>query len=315
MFKQTAKIFSIAILSGMISLTSAKSIKIGSGGEGGNYYQVAQDIVEFCGEEIKKQDGYSVENIQTKGSVENLNGLGIQSKRFSIGFVQEDVYEYFKAKDNMHIMDIKIKKWLKMYPEYIHILIPVNWKPKQETSFWNKLGGVFNFNNKDNKPVTIMSLKNQTVFAKGGAIVSSQALSYFMGLNLNVINVDKVKNVNGPLIIVTGSGDKRVQKLLSSGKWILLSFDGNELNRRARFYSPATLTYTINGQSITVNTVSIMSLAFQRNYRSQKKKKALKDLKMCIKNNIDDLIDDGTSNKWSIIAITNGWNNSENDEE
>jgi hypothetical protein len=307
MLKKTLKTIGLIALGGLLTISEAKSIKIGSGGKGGNYFQVANDIVSFCNDTIKKQDGYDLENIPTNGSVTNLNGLGIQSKNYSIGFVQEDVYEYFKSKDSMHLIDIKVKKWLSLYPEYIHILIPKGWEPQQNESFWGKIGGSIGFGD-DKKPVTIMSLKNQVIYAKGGAIISSQALSYFMNLNLQVKNADNVKNINGPLIVVTGSGDQRVQKLLNSGKWKLLSFNGNELNRRARFYTPATLSYTVNGQNISANTVSILSIAYQRNYRSAKKKKALNDLKMCIKSNIDDLIDDGDSNKWSVISITNGWN-------
>ena len=117
----------------------------------------------------------------------------------------------------------------------------------------------------------------------------------------------KQKKIDAPFIFVTGSGDKRIQKMLASGKWFLLSFNGNELANRVSFYKPANVTYIVNGKSISANTVSIMSIAYARRYRSKKRKTAILGIKQCIKANIDDLIDEGNSNKWSIIAKTNGW--------
>jgi len=276
-----------------------KPIIIGSGGKGGNYFKVAQDIVDYCANDVKNKFGYDLINLATKGSVDNLNG--ILKKKYSIGFVQEDVYQFFKKRDQLNIIEMNTLKLMYLYPEYLTILIPTNWHP-QATSFLDKLSSLFN----KNKSVSIMSLKNQTVYAKGGALISAQALSYFLGLNLNIIDASSHK-VNGPFIFVTGSGDSRIQKMLDSGKWFLLSFNGNELANRVSFYKPAVVTYIVNGKSVTANTVSIMSIAYARKYRGKKKKEAVNYVKECVKSNIDDLIDDGNSDKWSLIAKTNGW--------
>ena len=37
----------------------------------GNYFTVAQDIVAHCGEEVKNKTGYSLNNLETDGSVDN----------------------------------------------------------------------------------------------------------------------------------------------------------------------------------------------------------------------------------------------------
>ncbi len=297
----------LAALVAVMSLFAAKPTIIGSGGQHGNYYTVAQDIVDYCKDDYKKTTGYDLANQSTGGSVDNLNGL--LKKKYSIGFVQEDVYMYFKKKDQLGIISINTKPFMNLYPEYMHILIPVGWQPKTNESFWGKI--ISRFSGSSKKPISIMSLKGQTVYAKGGAMVSAQAMSYFMGLNLNVIDASQVKSINGPFIFVTGSGDPRIQKMLNSGKWYLLNFNGNELANRTSIYKPATLTYIVKGKSITVGTVSIMSKAYERNYRGKKRKEALIKLKQCIKNNIDDLIDDGNSDKWSLIAKTNGWSQGE----
>ena len=291
------KLFLLFFIIGLIF--AKKPISIGSGGKGGNYYKVGEDIVSFCKEDIKSKFGYDLINIPTKGSVDNLEGL--LKKRYSIGFVQQDVYEFFKKRDQLNEIEMKTSKFMYLYPEYLTILIPKNWHPKA-TSFLDKLGSLFN----KNRAVSIMSLKNQTVYAKGGALISAQALSYFLNLNLNVLDADTHK-VNGPFIFVTGSGDSRIEKMLNSGNWFLLSFNGNELANRVSFYKPAVVTYIVNGKSISANTVSIMSVAYARKYRGKKKRAALNYLRECIKNNIDDLIDDGISDKWSLIAKTNGW--------
>jgi len=290
------------IVAGVFTLSYAKKpIIIGSGGKNGNYYAVAQDIVNFCAEEVKSKTGYDVLNQSTKGSVDNLNGL--LKKKYSIGFVQSDVYEYFKKRDQLGLIEVNTKPFMNLYPEYLHILIPRGWEPQSNGGFFSKFSSLFS----SKKPISINSLRNQTVYAKGGAIVSAQALSYFMGLNLNVVNADSVKTIRGPFIFVTGSGDSRIQKMLNSGKWFLLNFNGNELANRTSIYKPATLTYLVRGKTVTVNTVSILSKAYERKYRGKSKRMALKTLKECIKSNIDDLIDDGNSDKWSIIAKTNGW--------
>jgi len=300
----------VAAVSLSISTLSAKKdIVIYSGGKGGNYYTVAQDIVDYCGQEIEEKYGYKLINQSTDGSVTNLNAL--LNKKASIGFIQEDVYAYFKKKDQLGTIDINTKKLFKLYPEYLTILIPTGWQPKATGGFFDKIVAKFS---RDKQPVSIRSLKNQTVYAKGGALVSAQALSYFLGLNLNIVDASSHK-VNGPLIVVTGSGDQRVQKMLSSGKWWLLSFNSMELSNRASFYKPAKLTYIVKGKSVSVNTVTITSIAFMRNYRSKKRKEALKAVKQCLINNIDDLIDDGESNKWSLIQRTNGWDKTQGEDD
>jgi len=286
---------------------AGKNMTIASGGENGNYYIVAQDMVNFCGPIVKEKTGYILENISTGGSVDNLNGL--LKKKYSIGFIQSDVYYYFKSKDQMQVIDLKTEKLMNLYPEYLHILIPVGWKPQQNGSWFAKLKNIFSGDSK--KIISINSLKNQTVYAKGGALISAQALSYFMHLNLHIKDASKAK-VNGPFIFVTGSGDPRIQAMLKSGKWWLMNFDGKELSASApQIYKPAIVSYLINGKIVRINTVSIMARVYARKYRSKKRQEALQVFKQCIKNNINDLIDDGDSPKWTAIGISNGWIESE----
>jgi hypothetical protein len=297
----------ITLLMFITTANASRDIKIGSGNKGGNYYTVAQDIVDFCGDEIQKKYGYPLINVETGGSIDNLQG--ILHKKYSIGFIQQDVMEYFKKRDQLNTIENTTVKVMNLYPEYLTILIPKGWEPKNNEGFFSKFSSLFSGNK--NKTTTIMSLKNQVVYAKGGALVSAQALSYFMGLNLHVVNAAKAKHINGPFIFVTGSGDPRIQKMLATGKWFLLSFNGNELANRVSFYKPATVTYIVNGKTISANTVAIMSVAYARKYRSKKRKAAIKAIKQCVKANIDDLIDDGNSDKWNIIARVNGWDNKE----
>jgi hypothetical protein len=283
----------------MAAVLFAKNMVIGSGGVGGNYYKVAQDIVDFCSENIKKKYGYDLVNKSTKGSVENLNGL--LKKKLSLGFVQEDVYFYFKRRDQLNTIENKTKMLFHLYPEYIYILIPKGWKPKS-SGFMSLFENLFN----THKDISIYSLKNQTVYAKGGALVSAEALSYFLGLNLKILDASKHK-VDGPFIFVTGSGDERIQKMLSSGKWILLSFNGNELANKVSFYKPAEVTYIVDGKAVSAKTAAVMSNVYARKYRSKKRKEAVEAVKECVKSKIDELIDDGESDKWTIIQQTNGW--------
>jgi len=302
--KKYLKIVLIAMLSFTFAFAQKGVLKIGSGGKSGNYFQVANDIINYCGNEIKNKYGYSLANISTSGSVDNIER--IKNKKLSLAFVQSDVLEYFNKRDTLQTLENSTFKLINLYPEYLHILIPKGWQPKKTNSGWfSNLKNLFSDNS--NKTISIYSLKNQVVYAKGGAIVSAQALSYFLNLNLHIVNADNGK-VNGPFIFVTGSGDKRIQKMLASGKWWLLSFNPVDLTNRVSFYKPAKLTYIINGKSTSVNTVSIMSVVIARKYNSKKRIAAINEIKQCIHNNIDDLLDDDdTSPKWQLIKITNGW--------
>ena len=146
---KTAILTTVAV----VSLFAAKPTIIGSGGQGGNYYTVAQDIVDYCKDDYKKTTGYDLKNQSTAGSVDNLNGL--LKKKYSIGFVQEDVYMYFKKKDQLGIIAINTKPFMNLYPEYMHIMIPVGWQPKTKESFWGKIASRFSGNSK--KPISIVN--------------------------------------------------------------------------------------------------------------------------------------------------------------
>ena len=290
----------------LFGLVFARDLIIATGSPSGNYYKVGTDIVNECAQEIKNKYNYDLKVVSTSGSTENL--MGLVDKKYSLGMVQSDVLLFMSKKNPLLVNQNRVAILLDMYPEFLHILIPKSWKP-ESTGFWSNLTSLFN---KNNGPISITKLKNQIIYAWGGSAVSAQALSYFLNLNLKVTEPKDRKNLvnlDKPIILVTGVPDQRVQKLLNSGKWYIISINAQELAQRAGIYRPTNISYLVNGKPVTARTVSIRSELLARVYRGKKRQNAIKALKQCIMNNMDDLIDDGESPFWEIIQKENSENN------
>lgn len=296
---------SAAILT-MTSLTAfagkdPRPIRMGTGGPTGNYFGMANDVNDYCGDAT----GIGLDIQNSKGSIDNLLGMG--SKKYSAGWVQEDVLQYYAKQTPNKVNRNRLKVIMMGHLETAHLLIPKGYAPKSEGSWYTNLGTIF-----ATKPegISLDLLKNQTVGSWGGSLISAKAVSMFMELNLNVVEVpDAMREVAGeyPIFLVGGQPYSPVAKLLATGKYDLVPINADTLSNRAAFYAKTIANYEVGGKIISTPTFAVRALILGKSYRKDKKNEPMKKLAKCITDSIEDLADDpDTNSNWSSVAESVG---------
>lgn len=284
-----------AVTSCSMAPAQAKEIKFGTGSANGNYFAVGNDIANYCSDEL---NGDTLSVLESGGSVDNL--LGFQSKKYSVGIIQEDVLNYYAKLNPKQVNKNRIKVVTGLHKEAVHLLIPKGYKPKTKGS-WTDV-----FSGDEIVKIDLQSLKGQTIGSWGGSIVSTEALSYFFDLNLNVVNVPQDKRgantLNIPILLVGGHPYKPVEEYLDSGKWNLISLDYQRISQVARFYSNENVAYTINGKAVNTPTVGVQALLVGKSFRKKSRNDNMSAIATCISENVADLADDPDTNPlWGSI--------------
>ena len=272
---------------------AAGSLPTGTGSAAGNYYSMADDIKNYCDGSFS--GGYVLDVQESTGSTENLTG--IMDKKFALGIVQVDVLQYFSRKMPNRINESTIKAVAGLHDEPLHILIPNDWKPSGGGFFSNLFGG-------DEGPMDVNTLKDQTVGAWGGSLISAKALNMALGLNMNVVEVpqESANKVKIPMVIVGGAPYAPVEHLLATKKWTLVGLDAADIKQRAPFYNPATLTYSIGGKIKAIPSVSVQAVMVGKSFRNKSRNKPMTELATCITGSIADLADDYDTNpNWGSV--------------
>lgn len=268
----------------------AKDIRVGTGSETGNYFAIANDIANYCNEDLG-EDQLLI--LPSGGSVANL--LGMQNKEFSMGIVQEDVLNFQARRSPKKVNRNNVKIVTPLHTESVHLLIPKGYKPKGT----EKKGWLSVFSSKSGAPVKLELnlLRNQTIGAWGGSITSAQALSSFFNLNLNVVET-KQGQMNGklPILYVSGYPSKVVEGYLASGKYTLVSLDYDAVRQSAPFYTKESLNYSINGKVQSVPTIGVQALLVGKSFRKASRNKSASALANCILESLPDLADDPDTN-------------------
>lgn len=303
MFKTLA--ITAALTLGTLS-AQAGQVKVGTGGETGNYYGMSVDIVDYCGDTLgmdRRGNANTLEVMTSGGSVVNVDGL--INKKFFVAWSQEDVLQY-QAKRNPAVNQNRLKIVASMHPETIHVLIPKNWQPtKAAKSMWGKM----KFWDKGDKgPVTIdiNMLKGQTVGAWGGSVISAKALGYFLDENptdntpfFNVQEYDgKPDALDKPFIIVGGAPYAPVENYLSSGRYHIVGLNHGMIASKAPFYLKTSATY----QGQNVDTVAVRSHLIGKSFNKESRNTVMTSLASCINDNLADLADDPNTNpNWQAV--------------
>ncbi|MDC0612434.1 hypothetical protein OAP63_17020 [Vibrio sp.] len=271
---------------------SAQTIKVGTGGKSGNYYSMMNDIKDYCSDALTPGSSLQVE--ESDGSVDNV--MGLTDKRFSAGIVQEDVLQYFKKTQPRSVNTNRIKIISGLHMESVHLLVPKGYEGDKQGGIKGMFGSLFG--DDDKKPVSIDMLKGQTIGSWGGSVVSAKALSYFMNLNLNVVEVPTKdrRAPNIPLLLVGGHPYKPVQDLLETGKYVLIPIDYAELRDKAPFYLKSTISYKNNGKIKTVPTFGVRALFVGKSFRRESRNENMTKLAQCVQDSLIDLADDPDTN-------------------
>lgn len=267
---------------------NATEFKIGTGSTTGNYYDMMGDVVEYCSDEM---GDHTLSVMESGGSDDNISGM--MNKRFALGVVQTDVLYYFKRKMPNKVNENSFGVLAGLHNEYVHILIPKGYKP--ESSGW---GSWIPWGDDENQRLDLNLLQNQKVAAWGGSVLSAKALSSYMNLNLNVIDVPPSARakLNMPVVIVGGQDYQPVKDLLDTKRFDIVALDYAAIAQSASYYQQAAVTYKVNGKMKSVPTVSVQALLVGKSFRKKSRNQPMSDLATCINEYSADLADDYETN-------------------
>jgi hypothetical protein len=292
-FLRPKKMVVAAMAVTMLSTSAAaQTLKLGSGGQTGNYYSMMQDVKSYCADSLT--EGTRLDVIATDGSVDNLVGMG--TKTYSLGVVQEDVLQFFAKRDPRKVNENRIKVISGLHMESVHLIVPKNYSPDGWGGLLSSITG--------SKKMTIDQLKGQTIGSWGGSMVSAKALSYFMGLELDVREIpDKKRTDPGiPVLLVGGHPYKPAQTLLDTGNYTLVPIDFKAIKEKAQFYLPSSINYKVGGRIVDVPTFAVRALFVGKSFRKESRNENMTLLADCISESLIDLADDPDTNpNWASV--------------
>lgn len=278
---------------------NSTGLRVGTGGPTGNYFSMANDIVRYCGSTIDA----GLEVVNSAGSVDNISGMS--NKKYAIGIVQQDVLQYMAKRDSSRYNDNRMKVITGLHSESVHLLIPVGYTPSTG-GFWsniaNKLDSVLASGG--TAAVDINLLKNQEVGSWGGSVISAKALSLFLGLNMNIVDVpeDQRASWSKPILLVGGQPYKPVEDYLASGRFYLVGIDASSVRAQAPFYMASTISYPVRGKVTDVPTIAVRAVMLGVAFRSSERNKPMSDLAQCVTDSLSDLADDPNTNpNWASV--------------
>lgn len=279
----------------------AKPIPVGTGGETGNYYGMTEDIKSYC----ELSSGNELVINTTSGSIENMDGM--TSKKYKVGWVQEDVLQFNAKNSPRKVNEKRMKVILAAMGETFHLMSPVGWKPTSTTKkkFWESWG----FGNSEPmQAVDLSSLANQTVGGWGGSLTSLHALNHFAALNMNIVEIPENERAAPkiPVLLVGGQPYNPAQKMLESGKYTMLPVVSKTLADRAPFFTPTKASYVVNGKQVNIPTFQVRALLMGKSSRKEERNADMVELAACIQESLPDLADDSDTNpNWETVYELN----------
>jgi len=229
----------------------------------------------------------------------------IRTKKFSGGWVQEDVLQYYARRDPTKVNQNRIKIITGGHQESVHLLIPKGYEPESSGSgsAWSKLGNLFSSDS--SQALDINLLKNQTIGSWGGSLISAKALSLFMDLGFNAVEIQEDRRgVKGdvPILLVGGQPYAPVVEYLETGGYILAPIDAASIVQRAPFYQANVINYEVGGEIISIQSVGVRALFLAKSFRKESKNANMIALATCIEQNLEDLADDPDTNpNWTSV--------------
>lgn len=298
--KKTIKRLAVMAALASVSMVSiASTINFGTGGPTGNYFSMANDVDAFC-KDFPSGKSLNIQN--TGGSISNVDGM--LSKKFNLIWVQEDVLQFYAKNNTRKVNEKRQRVVMGGQPETLHLIVPKGYKPAGSGGIFGKLMSSF----ESDKPVSLETLKGQTLGGWGGSLVSANALSHFANLGMNIVEIPEGQRAapTVPVLIVGGQPYSAVQNLLNTGKYTMLPVQSNTLEDRAPFYSKITASYVVNGKLINIPTFSVRALLLTKYSRKSERNEDMVYLSNCLQESLADLADDADTNpNWETVYELN----------
>lgn len=296
------------LFSAVATVAQAGTINFGTGGPTGNYFGMANDINMFCGDGFPSGKTLNIHN--TGGSIVNIDGM--LAKKYNLIWVQEDVLQFYSKNNGRKVNEKRQRVVMGGQPETLHLIIPKGYSPSNGSNFFSKMSNMFS----SDKPISLSTLKGQTLGGWGGSLVSANALSHFAGLGMNIVEVPEGQRASPqvPVLIVGGQPYSAVQRLLDTGKYTMLPVQSDTLEQRAPFYSKIKANYVVNGKLVSIPTFSVRALLLAKYSRKAQRNEDMLYLSQCLQENLADLADDADTNpNWETVYEMNADEDSEFD--
>lgn len=264
----------------------SQDIKIGTGGPKGSYFSMTNDMVDYCGDST----GGLITVLNSNGSEENIKG--ITEKKFAAGLVQEDVLRYYAKKDEGKYNQNNMKVIAGLHMETIHLLLPVGYEPiPADNGWWAKTKA--KMSKTEPTVIDINLLSGQRVAAWGGSVLSAEALSMFIGLNMTVVGTTSAKAVSTglPLIVVAGQPSKTVEDILATGKYELVGINPAAVGS-AQFYKGISASYKYHNATQEVQTIGVRALLLGKVKNKQKYNVRMEKFASCVDHFYEEIADD-----------------------
>lgn len=274
------------------------NVTIGTGGPGGTYYALVNDMQKVCGSSA------GITNVSTGGSIDNIQQ--ILDNKLNAGIVQFDVIRYYEEKDDGMS---RLRVLFPLHVEEIHIV-------GLDKTY--KEGGLFGFGAKSIELKSIPDLKGRKVVAWGGSVLSAHYFSQKLRLDYDVIEIDaadKTPAKTAAAMLAAGEahaifavggqplGWLRDPKVFGK-QFKLLSITPDILDQVKGTYNGAKLNYpNLNG--VGVSTLGVQALLITRDYKTPDRIEELVGLRNCVNENLDKLREStGVHPKWQSIDTT-----------
>lgn len=297
----------VGLVSFLITYSAlAEDFKVATGGPKGTYTQFLKEISKYC----SSSDGLTLVNVETSGSVENLQLL--LDNQVNAAFVQEDVLFFKDKTDNIQN---QVKTLMALYPEEVHILTlsdPIK-QTQEGKHFWSKdTTTEISLN-------TLDDLANRQVGASGGSFITEQLIRLQAEIPFQVKeypNNDALFKAVQTREVAAGifvggqpypliGGDPASKKPALGPEWKLLSLQPQTADKLKSIYKLARLKYPKMTAS-SINSVSTDSLLVTANYQTPRMVSMLKQLHDCIQSHLADFKETtGFHAKWRQVDPDN----------
>ncbi|MEX0918037.1 MAG: hypothetical protein WDZ93_02685 [Candidatus Paceibacterota bacterium] len=271
------------------------TLTIGSGGEGGTYYPVVQQIADVCNSDTLVVQHRLGEDGKSIGGSDN-NIRGILRNEIPGGLAQLDK-AYLELQVNPDMP--RVQALLPLHEEAIHVIVPamvsVMTVEAEEGFFGTGIGSKEAVYEVQQNPLRdVAGLEGRTVVAWGGSLTTAKIVGQLGRLNLNVISagnegeaIQMIRDGQADAIIATVGYPASWIEELPKGEFKLLEV-GKQLTEDVEsVYGLSTVSYdNLGSTGQGTETLTVDALLFVWEYKTPEFVNALSELQSCVRENI-----------------------------
>lgn len=298
---------------GALTATSALAEQVtlvaGSGGEGGTYYPVMQEIANVCDSANIDLEHRIVDGKSMGGSDNNIRG--ILRNKIPLGLAQLDK-AHLELQKNPNMA--RVQALLPLHNEAVHFLVPTQVTVELEAA---EEGGLMGWGAKEavyglgqNPLEQVRDLEGGVVVSWGGSVTSAKFVDSLADIGFSIMKVGSkdealaaLANGQAHALASTVGWPAAWIENLPEGQYKLLEFSDRTLEDLQDVYGTTGVSYDNLGSSgQQIDTISIAAVLFTREFSKPEMVNALAELQACVRANIGEFKDTlGTHAAWQEI--------------